>query len=49
MPFSNFMIWWKAIFVLKFVSKGFWAGMSFFSIPLIEDNDDQLFTIITRQ
>ena len=47
--FFQFHDMMKSYFVLKFVAKGFWAGMSFFSIPLIEDNDDQLFTIITRQ
>ena len=49
MPFSNF-IWWKAIIVLIFISEGFWPSVSFFSIFLLEDNDnDQFYTIITTR
>ena len=49
MPFSNF-VWWRAIIVLMFISKKFWPGVSFFSISFLEDNDnDQLYTISTRQ
>ena len=47
MSFSNFMIWWKGIIVLIFISKGIWPSV-FSSIFLPEDNDDdQLYTIIT--
>ena len=32
------------------MSKGFWLGVLFFLISLLEDNDDdQLYTIITTQ
>ena len=36
----QFPDWWYATFVLIHISKGFWPSVSFSSISLLEDNDD---------
>ena len=45
----QFPDWWYATFVLIHISKGFWPSVSFSSISLLEDNDnDQLHSTIQR-